>query len=125
MNAVKNGETQKKRGRVNDSIHPDTSERLEYAEKPSGVYGTQQDGFNKDDCSGENIVEQANGGNISLGKILDRLKRLESEYLAYVGEHQERLETRLEESKRRETQFRQDIRQLEQDIKQLMSKPSD
>lgn len=122
MNAVKDGETQKKRGRDDNSIHPDTPERLEYAEKSSGVYGTQQDGFNKNDRSRENIVEQVNGGDTTPGKILARLKKLESEYLAYVGEHQERLETRLEESKRRETQFKQDIRQLEQDIQQLMSK---
>jgi hypothetical protein len=113
--------TQKNSRRNSNSFYPDTSQGLGRTEVAGGGNGAYENRFNSDDCSEENIAQPSDGGNVSTGKILTRLKQLESEYLSYVSEHQERLETRLEESKRREAGFKRSVRQLEQDIQQLMS----
>jgi hypothetical protein len=121
MTTATNGTTQKKRRRDNNGFLPDTSEALGGIEGASRVNGAKPDGSYFEHSSGENFSEQPNGGDSGSGKILARLKQLESEYLSYVGEHQQRLEARLDESKQREVKFKQAIRELEQEIQSLMS----
>lgn len=121
MTTATNGTTQKKRRRDNNGFLPNTAEALGGAESTGGINGTQPDGSDFEHSPGQNFSQQPNGGNSSFGKILTRLKQLESEYLSYVGEHQERLEARLDESKQKEVKFRQAIRELEQEIQSLMS----
>jgi hypothetical protein len=121
MTTATNGTTQKKRRRDNNGFLPNTSEALGGTEGTGRVNGTQPDGSYIEHSPGQNFSQQPNGGNCGSGKILARLKQLESEHLSYVGEHQQRLEARLDESKQREVKFKQAIRELEQEIQSLMS----
>ncbi len=121
MSTATNGKAQKKQRRNDNSFLPNTSEVLGGIEGASGVNGTQPDGSDFEYSSRQNLPQQPNGGNSSTGKILTRLKQLELEHLSYLGEHQQRLESRLDESKQREAKFREAIRELEQEIQSLMS----
>ncbi|BAY22356.1 hypothetical protein NIES2100_21190 [Calothrix sp. NIES-2100] len=56
-----------------------------------------------------------------LGKILEAVKLLEEKHLSYVKSHQQRLITRLDESKESESDFRKAIQELEAQIYELMS----
>jgi hypothetical protein len=121
MKTSKNGKTQKIPRRSINSFDSHSSDGLGEIKDASRVHGTYTDRPNFDDCSGENFASPSNGGNCTAGKILARLKQLESEYLLYIIEHKEMFEARLEESKKRESSFKQSIQQLEQDIQRLMS----
>jgi hypothetical protein len=59
------------------------------------------------------------------GKILERLEALEENTLAYLHAHQQRLEQRLEESKRSEAAFRSESAQIKSDILGLALVQSD
>lgn len=63
-----------------------------------------------------------------LGKILRQLRILQDAHLAYVTAHRERLESRLAENLAHTDQLTQQIRELDQEITQLLdgeaSKPS-
>lgn len=116
-----NGTTQEIDRRHYEGNSPDQREGL------GGVqYSSQSDGgnsfrANQAHCSGENTPWSDKSTNSSTGKILKRLKSIENEYLSYVHGHQERLETRLEESKGRELAFKQMVKELEQEIYDLAS----
>jgi hypothetical protein len=125
MTTTTNGKTQEKRRRDNNSFIAITSKTLGGSEAASRINGTEPDGSDFEDSSRANFSQQPDGGDSSPGKILARLKLLELEHLSYVGEHQQRLEARLDESKQREAKFRQAIRELEQEIQDLVSGKTD
>jgi hypothetical protein len=52
----------------------------------------------------------------SVSKALQRLELIETEYLSYLNDHQERLETRLNESRNKEEGFKKAVRELKQEI---------
>jgi hypothetical protein len=121
MSSATNAKTQKKPGRNSNSLTENTPKELGGSQGAGRIHGTQPDRSDFENISRENCSQQSDGGNSSLGKILARLKQLELEHFSYVGEHQQRLEARLDESKQRELKFRQVIQELEQDIQSLMS----
>ena len=55
------------------------------------------------------------------GKILEAVKLIEEKHLSYVKAHQQRLITRLDESKESENDFKKAIQELEAQIQQLIS----
>ena len=55
------------------------------------------------------------------GKILEAVKLIEEKHLSYVRAHQQRLITRLDESKESESDFKKAIQELEAQIQQLIS----
>ncbi|MBW4567696.1 MAG: hypothetical protein KME31_06620 [Tolypothrix carrinoi HA7290-LM1] len=55
------------------------------------------------------------------GEILEALKLIEEKHLSYVRSHQQRLITRLDESKESENDFKKAIQELEGQILQLIS----
>ncbi|MBW4673358.1 MAG: hypothetical protein KME52_04875 [Desmonostoc geniculatum HA4340-LM1] len=55
------------------------------------------------------------------GEILEALKLIEEKHLSYVRSHQQRLITRLDESKESESDFKKAIQELECQILQLIS----
>jgi len=58
----------------------------------------------------------------NLGKILERLDKLEKEFLLYVDAHQDRLGARLSESQSKKLAFLEEASSLRSDIYDLMSK---
>ncbi|BAZ29962.1 hypothetical protein NIES4074_24100 [Cylindrospermum sp. NIES-4074] len=64
-------------------------------------------------------------GDTSTGKILQRLDLIETAHLTYVRKHQDRLETRLDESKAHEAEFKQAVTELRQEIYDLASQASE
>jgi hypothetical protein len=57
-----------------------------------------------------------------LGKILERLDKLEKDFIEYVDAHQVRLGARLSESQNKKSEFLQESASLRSDIYELMSK---
>ncbi|MEH2435198.1 MAG: hypothetical protein V7K25_13245 [Nostoc sp.] len=55
------------------------------------------------------------------GEILEAVKLIEEKHLSYVKSHQQRLITRLDESKESENDFKKAIQELEAQIQQLIS----
>jgi hypothetical protein len=68
------------------------------------------------------VVKQRDTG---VGKILERLEALEQKTLAYLHAHQDRLETRLKESKQSEIDFLDTSSQLKGDLLELLIQPND
>ena len=55
------------------------------------------------------------------GEILEAVKLIEEKHLSYVRSHQQRLMTRLDESRESESDFKKAIQELEAKIQQLIS----
>jgi hypothetical protein len=123
MSAVVNNAKTKRDARGdNDSIFSDTSERLGTPEVKGYVDGIEkQDKLDRLDRSGQNFPCSSNGEDKTVGKILARLKQLETEYISYLEDHQQKFEGLRRESEDRESNFRESVQQLEQDIINLMS----
>jgi hypothetical protein len=114
---MNDGKTQEAGRRLDDSLCPHQSERLGELRHDSQVIGLQQIGSAAANSSGQNT----SGANVdyassSAGKILERLKQLEHEFLSYLHTHQQTLEARLENSKEVEQRFNREIQELEQEI---------
>jgi hypothetical protein len=119
---VLDGKTQKTSRGCNDSLGTHEPGRLGEFRDGSSVDGLQQSGSAEDDCprqgsTGCDTLKR----NPTAGKILKRLKFIQDEYVSYVRGHQERLETRLDESKQREAVFLQAVQELEKEIYDLIS----
>jgi hypothetical protein len=84
----------------------------------SSINGTGEIKVTQADCS----QRDSPGRNFSperetpVGKALQRLELIEIEYLSYLNDHQERLETRLNESRSKEEGFKKAVRELKQEI---------
>lgn len=84
--------------------------------------GTQRTrGIDQEDSAGSDCIGTVTSEFRSspLGKILDRAELLERSFYNYVHAHQERLETRLEESKQLESTFTDSLKALKQEIYDL------
>ncbi|HLO84025.1 MAG TPA: hypothetical protein VK203_03280 [Nostocaceae cyanobacterium] len=114
---MNDGKTQEAGRRLDDSLCPHQSERLGKLRHNSQVIGLQQIGSASADSSGQNTSRtNVNDTSPSAGKILERLKQLEHEFLSYLHTHQQTLEARLENSKEVEQRFYREIQELEQEI---------
>lgn len=119
-----NGTTQEINGRHDASDGSDQRERLGGIQRASTSNGTNPFGINQAHCTRENS-HRSGGTTISLtGKILQRLKLIESEHLSFIQEHQQYLEARLEESKQKSLAFKQLIKELEQELYSLFETES-
>ncbi|MEH2454501.1 hypothetical protein [Nostoc sp.] len=105
------------RGR-NKRINKNQPGRLGEAGSNGSINGIEeQGGFiesdrTRRDTSGTNIEY----GDTSSGKILQRLDQLEDTHYQYVHAHQDRLQARLDESKRLEEKFRTEAMELRGEI---------
>ncbi len=120
------GKAQETSGRFDDSLSADESRRLGELRDSSPSYGLQQSGFAQNGCRGENSSgASALKRNSDNGKILQRLKLIESKYSNYVENQQKQLEAQLIESKTHKSELTQEIAELEQEIYNLISESSD
>ncbi|HLP91419.1 MAG TPA: hypothetical protein VK184_22905 [Nostocaceae cyanobacterium] len=114
---MNDGKTEKAGRRLDDSVCPHQSKRLGELRHNSQVIGLQQIGSAPADSSGQNTSRtNVIDTKPNTGKILERLKQLEHEFLSYLHTHQQTLEARLENSKEVEQRFYREIQQLEQEI---------
>ncbi|MHC5914885.1 MAG: hypothetical protein ACYTXE_28715 [Nostoc sp.] len=120
------GKAQETSGRFDDRLCADESRRLGKLRDSSSSYGLQQSGFAQNGCRGENSSgASALKRNSANGKILRRLKLIESKYSNYVENQQRQLEAQLIESKTHKLELTQEIAELEQEIYNLISESSD
>ncbi len=117
-----NGKTEKITGGLNSSHSHDQRERLGSVQTSGGINGIEQVGFDTKNSSRENTFRSTSqSGATDDGKILERLEFIEHAYLNYVHSHQQRLETRLIESKEQEDVFKEAIQALKREILNLAS----
>lgn len=120
------GKAQETSRGFDDSLSADESRRLGEFRDSSSNYGLQQSRFAKDGCRGEDSSRaSALKGNSANGKILQRLKLIESKYSDYVNNQQKQLETQLIQSKTHKLELTQEIAELEQEIYNLIAESSD
>ncbi|BBD67965.1 hypothetical protein NIES4072_47230 [Nostoc commune NIES-4072] len=120
------GKAQETSRGFDDSLSADESRRLGELRDSSSSYGLQQSRFAKNGCRGEDSSgASALKGNSANGKILQRLKLIESKYSDYVDNQQKQLETQLHQSKAHKLELTQEIAELEQEIYNLISEASD
>lgn len=118
---TKNGTTQDVSGRRKNGQRENESTGLGELRENSSVDGVNQIGATALHRSGENTAWSDAQGNPTPGKILKRLELIEKTFLSYVHGHQERLETRLEESKNVESAFKDEVQALKEEIYNLAS----
>ncbi|BDA68226.1 hypothetical protein CAL7716_023920 [Calothrix sp. PCC 7716] len=118
----KNGETQEVGGRFNKSSSPDKREGLGNVQISGSINGGKQIRADKADCSRQSPSRATiDYGETPVGKILERLEFIEGAYISYVKSHQERLEVRLSESKEKEQEFREAVKEVKEEIYNLIS----
>ncbi len=116
------GKTQETGGRFDDSIGSDEPIRMGEFRGCSSINGLQQGRPVKDGCSGQDSTRtNAFKSNSTTGKILQRLKLIESKYSSYVQNNEKQLEALLGESRNHKLELAQDIADLEQEIYDLVS----
>lgn len=121
-----NGKTQKTNWRREDRERKDESSRLGEYGCDSKVNGNDQIRYATEHSSKKNYVRSSNKqGEVTAGKILERLEFIENAYVSYVNAHLQRLEARLTEGKEQKEIFDSEIRQLKQEIYDLVSKQSE
>lgn len=122
MRATTNAKT-KKGARGNcQCFDADGSEGLGAAASPSGIPRSEnQDRASNWNSEGELRLDQIDGGDDFTGKMLGRLKALESEYFSFVNEYQATLKDYLERSKQKESDFKRSIKEVEEEIQRLMA----
>lgn len=118
----KNGTTQDVSGRRKNSQRKNESERLGKHGENSPIEGTDQIGNAAINSTREDTTWPDSQRNPNSGKILERLELIETTFLSYVHGHQQRLETRLDESKKVEEEFRKEAAELRSEILALASK---
>jgi hypothetical protein len=116
---TKNGTTQDPGGRRKNGQRENESTRLGKHGQDSPVYGINSFGATPLDSSGENTIGQECRTNPNPGKILKRLELIEKTFLSYLHGHQDRLETRLEESRNVEVAFKEELEALKHEIQDL------
>lgn len=82
--------------------------------EPEGERGSNQENSEGRDTS--RTIQSSEQGDTPLGKVLQRLELIEKEYFDYVENHQTRLETRLVESKEKQSAFKNAVAELKQEI---------
>ena len=125
MKVKENGSTKEVSGRRKECVSESQRERLGLVSSEGQINGTKQIGIGSEDRQGGDTARRGQQRNLTTGKILKRLKFIQDEYLSYVRGHQQRLETRLDESKEREAVFLQAIQELEQEVYNLVSEPTE
>jgi hypothetical protein len=118
---LSDGQTPKKTRRHQECLSFYQREGLGIVQSQSSVDGFESIRASITDRSGQDSFGTTPNRNSTSGKILERLELIEVEYLSYVHGHQERLETRLEESKIRELNFKLLVKELKQEIYNLTS----
>lgn len=116
-----NGKTQETTCGLEGCVPAPQSERLGTIQFDSSIDGVESVRTSEQDCPGDYPPGTDFSGGSSVGKILGRLQKIKEEYLSYVRSHQARLETRLDESKEKESQFLKETQELEEEIYQLAS----
>jgi vacuolar-type H+-ATPase subunit I/STV1 len=113
-----NGKTTQVGGGCDKRICQNQQGGLGEAGNYSPVNGNEeQSGFIEGDCSrGNTVGTNYTYGNTPSGKILQRLDKLEETHYEYVHAHQNRLQARLDESKKLEDEFRKEAAKLRQEI---------
>ena len=118
----KNGQTQEASRGLNSSNIFDQSERLGGLQTSGPLNGIEQIRPNQVDCSTQDTFRRTNKHrNTPVGKILERLKRIEHEHLSHLKTHQQLLESQLDYVKQEEENFRAEVRELEEEIYNLVS----
>ncbi|MDZ8227545.1 hypothetical protein [Nostoc sp. ChiVER01] len=125
MKVKQNGSTTEVSGRREECVSEPQRERLGLVSSEGQINGTEQIRIGSQDRPGGNTTRRGEQRDLTTGKILKRLKFIQDEYLSYVRGHQQRLETRLDESKEREAVFLQAIQELEQEVYNLVSEPTE
>lgn len=125
MKVKQNGSTTEVSGRRKECVSEPQRERLGFVSSESQINGIKQIRIGSEDREGGDTTRRGQQRNLTTGKILKRLKFIQDEYLSYVRGHQQRLETRLDESKEKEAVFLQAIQELEQEVYNLVSEPTD
>lgn len=116
-------ETNRERSQGNSK---DKLGRLGVFQGSSRCNGFEQIGTNPADCAGENTIgATSHQGDAPTGKILQRLELVENSYTQYVRAHQARLEARLDESKKLEQDFKEQLEALRQEIYRLATETND
>ncbi len=123
MKTRENGKTKDTSRRRKDGECKDEREGLGEYGQDSPVYGIKTIRTSSTNSPGENHSWIGNHqGNVSPGKILERLELIEKTFSSYVEGHQQRLETRLEESKLVQKVFKEEVQTLKQEIYRLTTK---
>jgi hypothetical protein len=118
----KNGQTQETSRGLNSSDIFDQSERLGRFQDSSRVNGIEQVRLDQVDCSTQdNSRRTSKHGNITAGKIVERLKRLEDKHISHLKTHQNLLKSQFDQVKEEEESFRKEVQQLEEEIYNLVS----
>lgn len=121
----KNGTTKETYGRRKNGKCEDESSRLVKHGYYCSGNGNDEIGTITSDSTRKNYIRKTGDqGETTSGKILERLEFIENAYISYVDNHLERLETRLSEGKEQRQVFDQVIRELKQEIYNLVVEES-
>jgi hypothetical protein len=102
--------------------HKSSQTRVGIVRDDSFPNGAEQIGITQEDNSwGHPNRECTNEGENDIGKIIERLDKLQEEHLTYLHSHQERLKTRLTESEVQELKFLDKANQIRADIYDLVA----
>lgn len=118
---IKHGSTKEDGRRNENSINSVASQKLGYAQDESRNDGINQNRFNQSASRRQANNRRVQQSLDDFGKVLDRLEFIKNEYLLYVTEEQDYLESRLKESKRREVVLKEAIQELEQHVHELLT----
>ena len=118
---TEDGTTKKITRRNDDSFFQDSTEGLGIIERNSCIDGDEQDSVNYSNSSREVGFRSIEQPKDSPGKILERLKLLETQYLSHLEQHQKQLGNWLDESHETEKHFKLAVKELEEEIRELIS----
>ncbi|OYD99809.1 hypothetical protein [Nostoc sp. 'Peltigera membranacea cyanobiont' 232] len=102
----------------NKRIHKNQPGRLGKARSNGSINGIEEQGrlIESDSTRRDTLGTNIEYGDTSAGKILQRLDQLEDTHYQYVHAHQDRLQARLDESKKLEEKFRTEAKELRSEI---------
>ena len=115
---AENAKTKDISGGCDKRIDKNQPGRLGKARRNGSINGIEEQGgfIESDSTRGNTSGTNIKYGDTSAGKILQRLDQLEDTHYQYVHAHQERLQARLDESKRLEEKFRTEAMELRSEI---------
>ena len=117
-----NGQTQETSRRFDAGNFLDQREGLGGIQASSRSYGTEPLGSDQANSSKENPLGRTNKyRDTPPGKILERLKLIERRYLSHLKKLEQQLESKLDETKDEEENFKTAIQELEKEIYGLVS----
>ncbi|MGD1911228.1 MAG: hypothetical protein ACFB2X_10325 [Rivularia sp. (in: cyanobacteria)] len=121
MKTFENGASKEKCTGYQDGRVENFRETMGFSQSDSGIYRNEQDGTYKQDSRRRNSHHSPKKSVGSDGKILDRLKLLQHEYLSYLVEHRQKLKENLDQNIAKEQSFKKAITELEQEIQEIIS----